>query len=406
MTDAAPVIVLDIANNDRFADVYRGRAFYGVIHYARRHTRWRLMFHGDCLSLSSRIFSFDNLSEMGVAGIVLATDNPAITNAAIESNTPTVKLLDLHPGEPFHAVVTDDVEVGRMGAQHFLERGFRYVAYAGHFGNAWDVRRFEGLKRAAEAAGAQVLEPFDYDPAPRLLGWHGKDAVTAERLLEWLDAVPKPLALMASDDRRALHLLEACETLGLAVPTDVAILGVDNNTIICESQLPTLSSVEPNPEAVGFQAAALLHQVLEGKTPDRAIRKVPPKGVVTRMSTEVTAVEDEAVQRALAYIGENLGTALSVDDIAHATGVSRRTLEQRFRHTVKDSINNSIRKQRLRKAKDLLRRTEWPLDEVAEACGFRRASYLSGIFSQETGLAPGAWRKLHRIEAGSGVGAR
>jgi LacI family transcriptional regulator len=221
------------------------------------------------------------------------------------------------------------------------------------------------------------------------------DRQTAHDLEEWLKDLPKPIAIMGADDGRALHVLEAFNDLGISVPREVAILGVDNNVVVCESLLPSLSSVAQNNERVGWEAAAMLDRMLEGKDPGPLDLMIPPQKVVTRMSSDVIAVEDQALLRALGFIREHLAEPVSVEQIARAAGVSRSLLEKRFRTHLGTTITDLIRDQRLKAALKMMVETPMLIKEIAEATGFRRATYFSNVFREQLGETPREWRAQH-----------
>jgi LacI family transcriptional regulator len=166
--------------------------------------------------------------------------------------------------------------------------------------------------------------------------------------------------------------------------------------MICESRLPSLSSVEQNTELVGYEAAALLDRLLSNRKLTERQVVVPPKGIVTRMSSDILAVDDQAVAKGLLYIRDNLGEQFGISDVVRASGVSRSNLEHRFRDRLHRSINTEIRQRRLAKARNLLLDTMLSLEEIARLSGFRRATYFSNIFQDEYGLSPGAWRRKNR----------
>ena len=200
---------------------------------------------------------------------------------------------------------------------------------------------------------------------------------------------------MGADDGRALHVLEACNDLGIAVPQEVAIVGVDNNIVVCDSLLPSLSSVAQNHQRVGGEAAALRHRILEGESRGAGNIAVPPREVVIRMSSDVIAVDDPVLGRALAYIREHLAESVSVEQIARAAGVSRSLLEKRVRAHLGTTITDQLRDQRLKTALKLMVETPMLMKEIAEATGFRRATYFSNVFREHLGETPRQWRARH-----------
>jgi len=214
-------------------------------------------------------------------------------------------------------------------------------------------------------------------------------------LQRWLAALPHPTALFAACDIRARHVLDACNAKGLRVPDDIAILGVDNDEVICETSLPTLSSIPLTAEDVGYQAAEVLNMAMTGEL----TRKAKPVDVfftgttaVLRRSTERDLVEDSLVRRCRTLIAANIARSFNVSDLVHSLNVSRRTLETRFRAAMGRSLNDEITALRIRRAKALLSKTSMTQAEIAAKCGFCDASHMSVIFRRHCSAPPSAFR--------------
>ncbi|MBQ9726000.1 MAG: helix-turn-helix domain-containing protein, partial [Kiritimatiellae bacterium] len=212
-------------------------------------------------------------------------------------------------------------------------------------------------------------------------------------LAAWLAAQPRPLAVLAAYDSEARRVLDSCRVAGLGVPEDVAVLGVDNDPLRCETALPALSSVEMGGEEAGFAAAAALDAALRGRPGARRRIVLGGVRVEARASTARFLGRDPLVAKARAAIAERLGERLPVAALAKALGVSRRTLELRFRAEAGVPIGEAILGERLARAKDLLRTTTLPCDEIAAACGFGDASHLAHLFRRKFGASPSSFRK-------------
>ncbi len=383
------LVALDIAGTS-FTETYRIGVFHGIIDYARKHTQWKLLYNVRTFSLVHRYKNYEDLEKLGADGIIFSTRTPERIEAIRATGLPAISISN-NPGKGFPCVVTDDVEVGRMGARHFLERGFVNFAFVGSDKELWEIHRRRGFEEAiAERCPSCYFfrdeKDADFD----------MDHRTADELEAWLKNLPRPLAVMAADDGRALHVLEACHDLGISVPSEVAILGVDNTIVVCDSLLPSLSSVAQNNERVGWEAAALLDRMLQGKDPGEHDIVIPPREVVTRMSSDVIAVDDPGLGRALAFIHANLAEPISVDQIARAAGVSKSFLEKRIRVHLGTTITGIIRDQRLKAAMKLMVETPMLLKEIAEATGFRRPTYFCNVFHEVMGESPRQWRARHQ----------
>jgi LacI family transcriptional regulator len=316
-----------------------------------------------------------------------------------------VNVCGVLPDLPFPRVGIDDHAVGAAAAAHFLERGFRHFAFVGHTDHAYSTRRERGFAESLRMAGhspACFREAGRFDPRGRV--W-----ALDPRLSRWVRALPKPVGLFACNDVWGCQLSEACRQSEVAVPEEVAILGVDNDDLLCELARPSLSSVAVPGEAIGFEAAALLDRMLS-RGPGEArpgTRKppllLPPRQVVTRRSSDILAVDDPYVAEALGVIRRRAGRAMSVDDVVDLVPLSRRSLERRFRSCLGRGVWEEIRRVQLERAKELLAGTELPMSAVAAAAGFSESKQLSVVFRQETRMTPTAFRRQTR-PAGPGAG--
>ncbi len=386
-------IALDIAGTE-FTEAYRIGVYHGIIDYARKHTDWKLLYNVRQFSLIHRYTSYEELATAGAEGIILYTRNPEKIEAIQRTGLPAVSISSDLGNFNLPTVTSDDVEVGRTAGRHFLERGFVNYAFTGSSEVSWEIHRRQGFEEIAAALGFRCH--FFRDEK---IGNSETDRRTAQELATWLKDLPRPIAIMGADDGRALHVLEACNDMGIAVPREIAIVGVDNNVLVCDSLLPSLSSVAQNTERVGWEAAALLDSILQGKEMGTPQIVIPPRGVVTRMSSDIMAVDDEALGRALTFIRDHLAEQFSIEQLARVAGVSRSSLEKRFRARLGVTTTDMIRDQRLRRAKMLMVETTMPLKAIAEAAGFRRATYFSNVFRDQMGESPGQWRARHEATA-------
>jgi LacI family transcriptional regulator len=215
-----------------------------------------------------------------------------------------------------------------------------------------------------------------------------------EAVRKWLLGLPKPIGILAFYDRPARHLADACSQLGLHVPGEVAILGVDDDEFECKLCHPPLSSVRSPAVQIGYEAAALLDQLMSGSPPAELRQSIAPAYVVARQSTETAAVADPEVANALAWVREHLAQEIGIDDVADAVGTSRRTLERRFRHTLRSSILGEIQRIRIEKAKHLLAETDLKLSAIARQCGVGGPVRFAAVFKQVAGYPPSVFRRL------------
>jgi LacI family transcriptional regulator len=303
---------------------------------------------------------------------------------------------------PWPRVGSDETLVGRTAATHFLERGFRNFAFFGYGAFAYSRLREQAFRQHLTAAG-HGCETFADD----LPGGDGSRAWALDaRVLAWLQALPKPVAVFAANSIRGFELLEACRHEGLRVPQQVAVLGLDNDEVLCEMATPPLSAIRTANERIGFEAAALLARLMAGRRPPRQPTLVPPGEVVVRQSTDVLAVQDPALEKALRFIRDQLHRSMSVAELARVAAVSRRVLERKFREVVGQSPLQEIRRLRLARAARLLAETALPVAEIAGRCGFSAVQKLDDAFRREHGLAPRRYRLLHADAGADGAGKR
>jgi LacI family transcriptional regulator len=295
---------------------------------------------------------------------------------------------------PFPSIETDDDEVARLVVAHFQERGFRHFAYCGFVGANYSDRRQRFFTEHLTRAGYPV---HAFQPTERLGGggvydWERHHLTHQEHVVRWLKELPLPVGLMACNDIRGQQVLNACRDAGIAVPDEVAVIGVDNDDGLCNLSDPPLSSVLPNARRIGYEAAALLDRLMAGASAAPGTTYVKPLGIVTRHSTDVLAIEDRDVAAAVRFIRENAWTGIKVDDVLQVVPLSRSVLERRFVKLLGRTPKAEIVRLQLERVKELLAETEYPLSQVAAMAGFEHPEYLSVVFKNKTGQTPGQYR--------------
>lgn len=376
--------------------------FIGALRYVREKTLWKLIPNNIMFSLDSLNPFSGNLKEMaqqGVEGILRSCHRPYSEEEKHLIRRHGIKAVNIHPsGKP--DIVSDNREIGRLAARHFLSRGFRSFGFIGEFDplatafTAWSRERMEGFGQAVEQHGFPC-SCFSYSIDFTKGGKY--HALRSLELREWVQGLPKPVGILAANDVRGVHVLEACDKLRLEVPSQVAVVGVDNFSLLCESRTPSLSSVDQNGVKIGYETAALLDKMMNGEEAPSETIVIAPREVVTRMSSDVLAVQDAAVAKALVYIRDHLPEPFSILEVVAASGVSRRVLETRFNNLMSRTIHDVIQEMRLEKAKHLLRDTLLSISRVAEESGFRRGSYLAYLFEMKVGVPPHKWREKNRL---------
>jgi len=368
------------------SNAYARGLLRGIVAYIREHRPWSLYLaehgRGDHPPKWLRGWRGD--------GIIARIETPAMANALRPMKVPVVDVsaARLIPSLPWFE--TDDPAFSQAAFEHLRERGFTRFGYCGDPRFNWSRWREEHFRRAAEVEGAQY---FAYRPARR---FPRDDAAQVEDIARWLRKLPRPIGIMACYDLRGQQVLDACRRCAIAVPDEVAVIGVDNDELLCELSHPPLTSVIPNTYHTGYGAAALLDELMSGKRLRAETHLVPPVGIATRQSTDVVAIEDRPVAMAMRHIREHACDGINVRDVLRAAPQSRRRLEGAFRRLFGRTPHEEILRLQLDRVKQLLVESDLALTEVAERAGFAHVEYLSVVFKKRFGMPPSRYRERNR----------
>lgn len=358
----------------------------GIFNYAHLYGPWHMhLVHGRSGEQKPTVASdwkdYDGIIAgqmmFGLADILEQTHTPIILIDPLDDA--------LNPGSLFSRLsctMDDSESVGRAGANYFLERSYKHFAYVGDSLNRnWSVLRGESFKRRVCDAGFTCsVYPDNSSCADR----ESDDT----KLGAWLKALPKPVALLAAMDSRAHQAIDVCSEAGLRVPLDVAVLGIDNDELLCTGSIPTLSSIRRDTESCGFMAAQMLDRLMRKETRKREVLRYGVRDIITRDSTQPEAVpSDPVVQRAREFIRINAGAGIGVPDIVKHLNVSRRLAETHFRAACGHSLLDEIQNVRLERVERLLAETQLPLTEVCTDCGYETDVHLRRIFKRRFGCS-------------------
>jgi LacI family transcriptional regulator len=324
-------------------------------------------------------------------GIIARVDSAEIATALRKTGLPVVDVSAERAKSVFPRVSIDNRAVSQLAAEHLLAKNLRHFAYCGDAQYLWSRQRGEAFVRGLRGHGFRTAE----FPAARTVGagWEKE----TQAMAAWLAALPKPVGVFACFDGRAQQILEACHVAGLAVPEQVAVLGVDDDELVCELCDPPLSSVLPNARRAGYEAAAVLTKLMAGSTRGAAdLKEIEPVRVVARRSTDAVAVADRHVAEAMRYIREHAHDGIGVKDVLRAVPVSRTLLERKFGRLIGESPHRLIKRQKIDRVRQLLAETDVPIARIADMTGFESPSYLSVVFRRETGESPREFRDKHR----------
>ncbi len=316
-------------------------------------------------------------------GIITRSDDPRLARTGL----PMVGLFDrVERRARTPMILNDNRAVGRIAAQHLLDRGLRHLAFHGVRGEHWSEERLSGVEEVARAAKVTLaIHPSG-----------GRWEAQQERLRRWIASLPKPLGLVATNDIHGLRALDACRRGGLAVPEEVAVVGADDDRELCELSDPPLSSVAFNPERAGYEAAALLDRLMRGGRAPAGPTLVAPLGVSTRQSTDILAIADPYVAKALHFIRRHALEGIDVGSVLREVPLSRRALEHRFVKHLGRTPKAEIQRLRIDRAKALLATTDLAVRRISDQLGFHQPAYLSSLFRKATGRTPAAFRRESR----------
>lgn len=326
-------------------------------------------------------------------GVITRHISAALVSACANRQIPLVDLNDSPVQKGIPKVRPNNIAVGHMGAEHLLERGFRNFGFCG-LTECWSAERRGGFVEALELTGQRchVLETeYRFTDST----WERDQQIEIGR---WLRTLPKPVAVMACNDLRALQVVSACNREGLLVPAEVAVLGANDDHIRCSFGNPPLSSVATDRALAGYRAAEMLDRMMVRKIVvlDEEVL-IDPMNVVIRQSTDALAVDDAATAAAINYIKHHACDGISANDVAKHVKLPRHLLERRYRRTVGRSPHVDIRLTQISRAKQLLVESDVPLKLIAQAVGLAHTEYLSVLFRRYTGSPPGKFRRSHQI---------
>jgi len=332
-------------------------------------------------------------------GFIARVTTETIAEALAATRKPVVDVFYNLPNYGFSIVKERHDLIGSLAAEHFLDRHFKNFAYC-PFGvgktsvycrTAFLHRlRRKGFSCAVFASATEIAyQPSDSEiivdrmTAPR----------DAKNLGRWIRQLPKPVAVFCPDDLRAWQMLETCQKLGFRVPDEIAVLGLDNDILICGGTRPMLSSIDPNTLKIGNVAAETLERLMTTNVKDPLVRQVPPLGVVTRASTEVYPITPPWLSDALVFINRQAKNRISAADVFAHLGRSHTLVSRAFSNVLHTTVQKEISRVRLETACDLLRTTAYSLEEIARLSGYSTYTYFMQSFKSALHQPPGQWRE-------------
>ncbi len=319
---------------------------------------------------------------------IIARATEAVAKQARRLRLPIVNVWASSPARGLPSVLPNVELMGRLRADHLLDRGFtRFACLARSNDPSGSLETAAFVARLAEAG---FRCPVTFVPnAPKAVERSPRNYEITAR---WVDTLKPTVAVYIYDEHTARQVMQLCRNRGWDVPHDVAIITGNNEALLCSHPAPGLSSIEVGYERVGYEAARMLDRMMEGQAPPTRPLMLPPIGIVARASTDFFAVEDEMIAGALRFISGHLREPIGVDDVARAVGVSRRTLETRFRGRMGITIAAEVRRLRIEQAKRLLA-GHATIREIAREAGFGTTKQLSQVFRRDLDTTPRDYRR-------------
>ncbi|TVQ39476.1 MAG: helix-turn-helix domain-containing protein [Spirochaetaceae bacterium] len=321
-------------------------------------------------------------------GVIARIETETIAGLVRRMRIPTVDVsaARLIRGIPW--VETDDESIAALAFDHLVSCGLRNLAFFGDPAYNWSKWRAEHFEKIVTQNGlgySLYNLPKRTESQPQ---WYSE----WNRIYEWLSRLPKPVGIFACYDAWGQQLLEVCRYFGFKVPDEVAVIGVDDDELLCDLSYPSLTSIALNARQTGYMAASLLDRMMSGEPPVEQKYSIKPIGVEKRVSTDLMAVSDPYVARAIAYIRERYMENIQVEDLLRCIPLSRRVLESRFRQMLNRTPHEEIVRVRVEYIKKRLAKSDDQLAVIADEMGFSHPEYLSVVFKKETGMTPSEYR--------------
>ena len=314
----------------------------------------------------------------------------AFLDSLVRRRIPIVDLFGIKMRRGMGAVIHDNEALGRLAAEHFMARGFRHAAF---YAFEWTRQHDERYASFAAAWRGEAPAKWIWPKDP---GFRPGRKALVDWTLRKIRATPKPLAIYTYNSYNAAFVARTCLDNGIAVPHNVAILSANDRPIHTCRKSMQISGIDRDEERKYRTAVELLDRMMTGKADRNTVVSIRPKGVITRRSTDVTAVEDETLRKAASFISRDISAHFGPSQIAAKLGVSLRKLNAKSKDELGHSVLDEIMRLRIEEAKRMMLGTDLKLAAIAAATGFCNASYFSKAFRGLVGCVPRTWRARHR----------
>lgn len=379
----------------------------GIARYSRLHGPWSMYFEPHELGVAPPGWLKDWTGD----GIIARIDDRRMAEAVLATGLPALDLRGRFRDLDLPFIGSNNIAITRVGFEHLRERGLRRFGFCGMPSGrirALDERRDHFVRHVTEAgfdcylftsqphmalakdAAGPFGPPGVIEPAPA--DWDAEQ----NRLAEWVLSLPRPIGILACHDPRGYQLVDACRRAGVSVPDEVAVVGVDNDPVLCSMANPPMTSIDPDGPRIGFAAAECLDRMMRGERPPQEAVTIEPRGLTARRSSDMLAIDDPEIARAVRYIRDHACRGARVDEVVHQIAMSRSVFERRFKQALGRTPKSELLRVQIERAKQLLAESDLPLATVAEQCGFSTEKYLSDAFVRVTGSRPTAFRRTIR----------
>ncbi|NVO21259.1 MAG: DNA-binding transcriptional regulator [Bacteroidetes bacterium] len=379
------ILLIDISEE------YGQALLKGITRYSKEHGPWVFckmpLFYRETLGMEG-IVNF--AKEWGADGIFAQLYNDLDTKKLVDAGICVIAEDFKERFSDIPNITGAYFETGELGAEYFLKKGFRNFAFYGFKNIVWSRERAEGYERHLTAQGYTVHH-FDQEQAPSRELWYYKPSA----LSQWLQSLPKPVAIMACDDERGQHITEACKHAKIQIPEEIAVLGVDNDEMTCNLSDPPLSSIGLDTVRGGYEAARLMDLMINKQVVIPQDIIVGPTQVITRQSTDIASASDKYMAKALKFIHQNIDNRINVADVLREVPFSRRALEKRFQETTGIGVYKYIYNLQIQKFAQRLLETDKTIFEIALEAGFGNSKNISRQFKQVKGCTPNEYRIKH-----------
>jgi len=377
----------------RMSRVFGRGLIQGIVKYSRLQGPW-VFFKEPVyyLDKAERKMSLSRLKKMEIDGVIMHEIYE--TEEMTKLGLPTIILPTSQRGRysPMNEIVADDHAIGKMCAEHFLVRGFKNFACCGYHDMFWSKERGIAFAENISHAG---YETHIYEPPETKVRylWENEQ----NNLANWLKELPKPVGIMACNDERGEQILEVCRIAQLQIPEQVAVIGVDNDEMICDLSTPPLSSTALNTVKAGYEAAKLMDEMLSGKKIVNRTISVEPTHIITRQSTDILAVKDPVVADALRFINQNSKRPVQVGEVLDAVQISHTILLEKFRESIGRNIHEEIQRVRIEEFARVIIETNLPIYQISNKLNFTSYKHVSRQFKRQKGMSPSAYRKMYAL---------